>query len=787
MATNSESIAAPSASEPAERRHQGTYEDLYQTMNQGVVFQNADGLVISANPAAERILGLSFAEMCTRTSHHRSWQTLREDGSALPGDEHPSMLALARGKAVAGTILAVYNPQLRQHRWLKVDAIPQFRLGESNPWQVYTTFEDITERKKSSEALRQSEERFRLTFQTSPDAVNINRLEDGLYVDVNNGFCALTGFSREEVIGRTSAEINIWQNPADRQRLVEGLRSRGFVDGLEALFRHKNGSIGHGRMSARILHLHGAPHIISVTRDITEQTATIQSLRHNEELLESILRTAPTAIGVVRERVFVLVNERICAMTGYARNELLGQSSRMLYLNDDDFVYVGREKYRQISAHGIGTVETRWRCKDGRIIDILMSSAPLSTKDSSKGVTFTALDISEHKQSQADREKLQAQLMQAQKMESVGRLAGGIAHDFNNMLGVILGRSELLLAALPPTESLYREIKEIEKAAKRSADLTRQLLAFARKQTINPRVIDLNGTIEGMLELLQRLIGENISLLWKPGLNLPRINIDPSQLDQILANLCINARDAITGQGHITIETTAAHIDQEFCDTHVGLAPGDYVLLSVNDDGEGIPDTVLDKIFEPYFTTKDLGKGTGLGLATIYGIIKQNKGYITVDSRPGHGCAFQIFLPQHQGEDVPETAVGQQTTSHRGGETILVVEDDLAILAMTEIMLHHLGYTVLTAPDPDTALHVAARHDGAINLLLTDVIMPKMNGQDLYQRLASQRLADRVLYMSGYTADIIAPHGVLQSGIQFLQKPFTQDQLGEKIRSIFDR
>jgi two-component system, cell cycle sensor histidine kinase and response regulator CckA len=783
---NNKNIEASSASEPAERSHQGTYEDLYQTMTQGVVFQNADGLVISANPAAERILGLSFAEMCDRTSHHRSWQTLREDGSELPGTEHPAMLALASGKPVTGTTMAVYNQQLGQHRWLEVDAVPQFRPGESSPWQVYTTFQDITERKISREALRQSEERFRLTFQTSPDAVNINRLEDGLYVDVNNGFCTLTGFSRDEVIGRTSAEINIWQNPGDRQRLVEGLRTHGVVDSMEALFRRKNGFIGQGRMSARVLQLHGVPHIISVTRDITEQTAAIQALRHNEELLESILRTAPTAIGVVQDRVFVLVNERICAMTGYERKELLGQSSRMLYLSDDDFAYVGREKYRQISEHGMGTVETRWRCKDGRIIEIFMSSAPLSGEDFSKGVTFTALDISEYKQSQADREKLQAQLIQAQKMESVGRLAGGIAHDFNNMLGVILGRSELLLATLPPTESLFLSIKEIEKAATRSADLTRQLLAFARQQTIKPRVIDLNSTIEGMLTLLRRLLGENINLHWKPDGSLPNINIDPSQLDQILANLCINARDAIAGHGHIVIETATAQVDRKFCDAHIGLTPGDYVLLTVSDDGEGIPESVIEKIFEPYFTTKDLGKGTGLGLATIYGIIKQNRGHITVESRLDHGSTFKIFLPQHQGEVVPDSSASQSTAPRKSGETILLVEDDLAILAMTEIMLHHLGYTVLTAPDPDTALQVAAGYDGIIHLVLTDVIMPKMNGQDLYQRLYSHRLASKVLYMSGYTADIIARHGVLESGIEFLQKPFTQDQLGEKIRSILD-
>lgn len=783
MTTDSSIFFATSTDDSAELE---ACRHLFMTMTQGVVYQSAEGRIIAANPAAARILGMDFTEMRERTSLDPAWRTIREDGSELPGAEHPSMLALMRGEPILGRVLGVYNPERRQHRWLTVDAVPRIRRGETRPWQVYTTFQDITERKQTEEALRLSEERFRLTFQASPDAVNINRLVDGLYVEVNEGFCKLTGFSREEVVGKTSAEMNIWHNPDDRLVLVQGLREKGSYNGLEAKFRRKDGRIAHGRMSARVIQLNGIPHILSVTRDVTDETEAIAALSDNKNLLDSILRTAPTAIGVVSNRVFIMVNDRICTMTGYSKEELLGRSSRMLYQDDAEYEKVGLEKYRQISASGIGSVETRWQCKTGEAIDILLSSSPLDPVNLALGVTFTALDISEGKRAAVDKEKLQAQLAQAQKMDAVGRLAGGIAHDFNNMLGVILGRAEMLVAKTDPEGELFKELQEISKAAKRSADLTRQLLAFARQQTINPKVLDLNHTLKSMLLLLRRLIGENIELAWRPGRMLPSIKMDPSQLDQILANLCINARDAISGVGKIILETDTVTLDEEYCATRSGCVPGRYVLLVVSDNGVGMAKDVQEKIFEPFFTTKNLGKGTGLGLATIYGIVKQNKGYVNVYSEPGQGTTFRIYLPEFHGQLDTLKKEARTNIMSTGRETILLVEDEQAILDMTEKMLLHLGYTVLAASTPHKAIEIASQHSGVIDMVLTDVVMPRMNGWNLSQQLMLLQPKMKPLFMSGYTANVIAHQGVLDEGVRFIEKPFSQQALGRKIREILD-
>ncbi len=520
---------------------------------------------------------------------------------------------------------------------------------------------DITERKQMERIVQESEKRFRTAFYTSPDAVNINRLADGLFVDINDGFTRLTGYTRDDVAGKTSLEINLWHNPADRQELVKGLREKGYYENLEAEFRRKDGSIGTGLMSAKFIELQGGLHILSITRDITDR-----------------------------------------------------------------------------------------------------------------------------KRAEAERKKLEAQLTQAQKMESIGRLAGGVAHDFNNMLGVILGRAEMALQIADPTHPIYQDLQEIRKAAERSADLTRQLLAFARRQTVALSVLDLSEVVEGMLKMLRRLIGEDIDLAWIPGRERWRIRMDPSQIDQILANLCVNARDAIQGVGRVTIETGTAVLDEAYCADHAGFVPGEYVRLAVSDDGCGMDRETLDNLFEPFFTTKGVGEGTGLGLATVYGIVKQNNGFIHVYSEPGHGTTFMIYLPRYVGEAGQTEEKGPVAPVRQGHETILVVEDEPAILEMIQIMAERLGYAVLAASAPDEAIRLAETHGGEIHLLLTDLVMPGMNGRDLAKNLLAPYPELKQLFMSGYTANVIAHQGVLDEGIHFIQKPFTMANLAAAIRRALE-
>ncbi len=402
------------------------------------------------------------------------------------------------------------------------------------------------------------------------------------------------------------------------------------------------------------------------------------------------------------------------------------------------------------------------------------------------GAVEVVKDITELKKSEKTNIQLQEQLLQAQKIESIGRLAGGVAHDFNNMLGVILGHAELAQEQLDKTQPLFYNLEEIRKAARRSADITRQLLAFARKQTIAPKVIDLNETVDGMLTMLRRLIGEDIHLAWLPGRNLGPVNMDPSQLDQILANLFVNARDAIADTGKVTIETDNAAFDEAYCRVHADFAPGEYVMLAVSDNGSGMDAETMAHLFEPFFTTKEMGKGTGLGLATIYGIVKQNSGFINVYSEPGQGTTFKVYLPRHGGNAPPTPKEDMAGSMAHGNETILLVEDEPMILDMTKTMLELHGYKVLPAATPGEAIRLAQEHAGDLHLLMTDVVMPEMNGRDLARNLLSLYPKLKCLFMSGYTANVIAHQGVLDEGVHFIQKPFSINDLAAKIREALD-
>ncbi len=605
------------------------------------------------------------------------------------------------------------------------------------------------------------------------------RPSDYRFLAVNPAFEQLTGLKAENLVGHTVLEVM----PATEAYWIETY-GRVVLSGEPVYFDNY----------ARVLDRHlevtafrsGPNQFACIVTDVTERKRAEEALRASENLLSSIFRAAPTGIGVVRDRCLLAVNDRICEMTGYTQSELIGQSSRKLYPSDADFEYVGIEKYRQIREFGTGTVETRWRGKDGRIIDILMSSTPINPMDLAAGVTFTTFDITERKRAESEKTRLQDQLLQAQKMESVGRLAGGVAHDFNNMLNVIIGHADMALEEVDSEHPVYADLNEIRKAAKRSADLTRQLLAFARKQTIRPKVLDLNETVFSMLKMLQRIIGENIELLWKPGADLWPVKMDPTQIDQILANLSVNARDAIEGVGTLTIHTSNVVVDECRSRTNADCQPGEYVLLSVGDTGCGIAEEVREHLFEPFFTTKAVGKGTGLGLATVYGIVKQNNGFIDVTSTVGHGTTVLIHLPRTD-EQLPSRISDIENEPAHGTETVLLVEDEDAILMLGQTVLKRYGYTVLASRTPVEALSMAQQYPGAIDLLMTDVVMPQMNGKELRDRIAALRPEIRALFMSGYSADLIANHGIIDENIQFLQKPFSVKAMAAKVREVLDR
>jgi len=398
---------------------------------------------------------------------------------------------------------------------------------------------------------------------------------------------------------------------------------------------------------------------------------------------------------------------------------------------------------------------------------------------------FRALvrDITEKIKAEEERAKIEQQLQQAQKMESVGRLAGGVAHDFNNMITVILGYAELIKLRLPPDSSLLKDIGEIEKAAIRSRDMTRQLLAFSRKAIIAPKNINLNSLIADTQKTILRLLGEDIDLKFYPGKDLWKIKVDPSQMEQILINLAVNARDSMPHGGKLTIETENVRLNDAYCKMHAGFIPGYYALLGVSDEGIGMDKETLQQIFEPFFTTKEMGKGTGLGLSMVYGIVQQNNGFINVYSEPGKGTTFKIYIPRSD-EEIVVQEVEEEPPAAASTGTILLVEDDNMVRRLTTDMLEAIGYQTVSAGSPHEAMALIEKHEGQIDLIITDVVMPGMSGKELIEKIEAVRPGMRVLYMSGYTTNVIAHRGVLDEGVNFIQKPFSIGDLARKINSI---
>jgi two-component system, cell cycle sensor histidine kinase and response regulator CckA len=394
------------------------------------------------------------------------------------------------------------------------------------------------------------------------------------------------------------------------------------------------------------------------------------------------------------------------------------------------------------------------------------------------------LEITERKRAEEEKPRLESQLIQAQKMESVGRLAGGVAHDFNNMLSVILGYADLIKSRLSSADPLLKDILAIEKAAGHSRDVTRQLLAFSRKQIIAPQPVDLNDLLGVTEKTLARLIGEDIDLHFYPEEALWKIRFDPAQMNQILVNLMVNARDAMPDGGKLTIETANTHLDEAYCRNHLGFKPGCYVLLTVSDNGIGMDREVLSHVFEPFFTTKEVGKGTGLGLATIYGIVKQNGGFINVYSEPGQGTTFKIYIPRIVEEDGEVALRAEEAPLVHATGRILLVEDDEMVREVTKDILEAIGYTVLAAETPQAAVSLSENPEERIDLLLTDVVMPGLSGKELSDRVKAVRPDAKVLFMSGYTSNVIVHHGILEAGVHFIQKPFSMRDLARKVRQV---
>lgn len=642
---------------------------------------------------------------------------------------------------------------------------------------------------EKTHALKESLDRFKYVFEASNVGKSFTLLTGE--ITVNNAFADFLGYTQEELKGKK------WQDltPVEDIKKIEKrigllLTEEKRSDRFEKRYVHKNGTTLWADVSVTIRRdaRENPLYFMTTVVDITARKQAEEALRNSEEFQRAMIDCSPVALFTIDLDGNVLTwNASAEKIFGWHAEETIGKPLPIVPADKQE---ESDALLWQIFKGGgfIGKELIRLR-NDGTLFPVSLSAAPVhNDRNQVVGILGAVEDLTERKKIEAEREQLQSQLLQAQKMESVGRLAGGVAHDYNNMLSVIIGYAQFGMDKTDPEDELRADLQEILTAAERSADITRQLLAFARKQTINPKALDLNETVESMFKMIRRLIGEDIDLSWKPGPAVWPVKMDPSQLDQILVNLCINARDAISDVGRITIETHNVRFDEAYCANHAGFVPGEYVLLAVSDDGRGMDKETLDKIFEPFYTTKEIGKGTGLGLSVIYGIIKQNKGFINVYSEPEKGTTFQLYFSRHADDASPiETVgVGPEKTPVGSGETVMIVEDEASILKLAKRILIPLTYNVLTATSPNEALVLAKEHGGDIHLLIADVVLPGMNGRDLAEKLQAEYPKLKVLFMSGYTSDVIVHHGVLDADVQFIQKPFSKTNFAIKVRKALN-
>jgi PAS domain S-box-containing protein len=740
-----------------------------QSVGNAIVVTDNQGVISWVNPAFTTLTGYSLKEVTGQST------------SILKSGIHDAVFyrtlweTVLSGRAWHGEMI---NRRKDTSLYFEEQTITPVMDDAGEIINFIAVKQDITERKRAEGALRESEERYRLLFESNPHPMWVYELETLRFLAVNEAAVQHYGYSCEEFLSMTIKDM---RPPEDIPALMKNISHLSGGLNQAGIWRHqkKDGTLIDVEVTSHSLIFAGRSAEVVLVNDVTERKRAEQELSQSEERYRDLVENAHDIIySHDLEGNYTSVNKAGEQITGYTREEALKMN--LMQTVAPEYLEGTREMIRKkLAGEKVTAYELEVIAKDGHRVTLEVNTKLVMQDGVAVGVQGIARNITERKQ-------LEDQLRQSQKMEAVGRLAGGVAHDFNNLLTAIIGYSELSIRKLKAEDPLRHNIEEIKKAGERATNLTRQLLAFSRKQVLQPKVLDINTVVSDVEKMLHRLIGEDIDLRTLLAPELGSIKADPGQIEQVILNLVVNARDAMPHGGEMTIETENVYLDAEYAKHHIAVEPGPYVMLAVSDNGCGMDEEIRAQIFEPFFTTKEQGKGTGLGLSTVYGIIKQSKGSIWVYSEVEQGTTFKVYLPRVD-EGVEKAVHSQESKPDgKGHETVLLVEDDEIVRGIARMSLELGGYKILTATSAHEALLICGQDKEPIHLMLTDVIMPGMSGPVLAEQIRKLLPQLTVLYMSGYTQDAIVHHGVLREGVNFIEKPFTPGALARKVREVLD-